>query len=389
MVRLPMRFFHSAEFKEIFEQMPSPVCVVDQDGHFIHVNEAFASFIGIDKSLILDSKWEDFTEVPIKTWLDHPSAMSMEQKWFLPSDRTVNSTIAIKRLQESKNGKFQWIVSVHPVDTGSKADNAFLRSVLSELPVSVLITDGNGSIAEINEAYALLHGFDSIESCKKALENGFNPLSEDGMEQIAHDVSTTVLTDKKAKTFNYVNVDVHGKRIPLIGIAKPVEHDGRTWMIIAQMDATAIKKKEDELKERENYWRAIFDLSATGFVVMDENAKVVDMNESFATTHGFASKSAMLEKIGDGPAVNVTIAPEYREKAMEFIKNAIAKDQKIVDESENIKVDGTSFPVLDMITYTMINGKRYCIVAQTDLTEIKAKEQTIVAERNFWQTLFD
>ena len=152
---------------------------------------------------------------------------------------------------------------------------------------------------------------------------------------------------------------------------------------------------QEKFQEEQHYWQTIFDLSASPMIVMDEKGQVIEVNDTYARIHGYTLEAFKAELRRGASLIELTVPPERQAEAAGFIQAALSSQDGVLFEFVNKTKDGRLFPTLDMLKRVQNRGQQLILLTQIDLTEIKAKEQALEAEKKksealqtYWQTLF-
>lgn len=113
--------------------------------------------------------------------------------------------------------------------------------------------------------------------------------------------------------------------------------DGLVEVIFS--DITARKLAEDELRRNEERQRRILETTAQGFVLMDKDLRIVDMNEAWRRITGYRRE----ELLGKTPLTLST--DEYREHLNTNRENLLSREARVF-ESRLVDRDGREVPVL-------------------------------------------
>ncbi len=132
-------------------------------------------------------------------------------------------------------------------------------------------------------------------------------------------------------------------------------------------------KKISLHKDTQQQWAQITENAGWGIVIDSGPEQTIElMNHAFAEMHGFSVDELMHKSISN------LLAPEYRERADQQLKN-ISKQGHHIIETMHIRKDGSRFPALvDVITITNNRDHvQYRITNVIDITDRKVSEKTI------------
>jgi PAS domain S-box-containing protein len=134
-------------------------------------------------------------------------------------------------------------------------------------------------------------------------------------------------------------------------------------------DMTELKQTESRLFEEEARYRAAIETSADGFLVVDMQGRLVEVNHAYAQMSGYSREELLGMHLSD-------LDPEYSVEAVAIRISAIKKAGHARFESVHRKKDGSLYPVQIVAAYSLIQGGQLFVFV-TDLTDRKAGEETL------------
>ncbi|MFW5687255.1 MAG: PAS domain S-box protein [Halanaerobium sp.] len=137
-------------------------------------------------------------------------------------------------------------------------------------------------------------------------------------------------------------------------------------------DITERKNAEEELKYHENRYQTIFNSAPIGFMLEDEEGKIIDVNEVMCEISGYTKKdlvgSSVLDKL---------VLPEYYELAKENIKRLIQGEDLEFDIKTPTKSGDIKYYHLKENNITLPDGSKGIISMHLDITERKRLENDL------------
>ena len=168
-------------------------------------------------------------------------------------------------------------------------------------------------------------------------------------------------------------VDIEQKRLRLDGsmflarvAATPLEWDGSRGGLGIVRDITERKRAEAELRESEERFRQLADISFDAVVVI-ENGRFVSVNESATALFGY-SEAEML-----GMAAIDTVAPEAHAETARRIRN----DIEGTFDTAIIRGDGSVVPIEACGKAIRQHGRTLRVTAMRDIRQRKQAEQAL------------
>jgi len=245
---------------------------------------------------------------------------------------------------------------------------------LEEAPVGIIHTDLKGNITYVNKRFESETGYSREEiTGKSGLQLDWFPASTKKYlikrmaARLKGNPSEHWETQFKCKNGRWIWIELEGKILRKLGV--PVG-----FQIIAT-NITERKQAEEALKQSEEKYRALFDSTVIGTVVIDsETMKVVMANQAAAKMFGFSSAK---EVIGVDPLDS--IPPEDREKVRELLlKDFFEQDLRRTHELRMITKDGREIWISANGARTMHEGRSAGLACFTDITEQKQHNERLM-----------
>jgi PAS domain S-box-containing protein len=168
-------------------------------------------------------------------------------------------------------------------------------------------------------------------------------------------------------------VEIHARLVPF---------KGRNARVTAIRDVTERKQAENSLREREEWFRNLFEQSSDGIFYMTLEGRIVDVNSSFAEMHGFSLDE--LHKMNIGDLDSMESKQEFSERV-----NRMKKGEKLKFEVEHFHKAGHRFPLEVTTGIIKMGSETYIIASHRDITISKRVAESLrISEENF-RILFD
>jgi diguanylate cyclase (GGDEF)-like protein/PAS domain S-box-containing protein len=145
-----------------------------------------------------------------------------------------------------------------------------------------------------------------------------------------------------------------------------IEFEGKPAVLGTGFDITERKQAEEALRESEERFRTLVESTFEG-IVISENGKILQANESFAAMFGYE----LPEVVGLSPSEMTT--PESAELIMKNIRSGNEKPYEIT----GVKKDGATFDIEVIGRSCLYQGRNARVTAFRDITEMKRAEETI------------
>ncbi|MBK3518981.1 PAS domain S-box protein [Carboxylicivirga marina] len=257
------------------------------------------------------------------------------------------------------------------------------RYLMKQSPLAILICNTDGSINHLNDAYIKLWGFNknnlnellqkfNILHDKQVAELGLTPFVQRAMQgeiiKLPSVYYDAAITSDELEFKSPLNV----KRWVECYFYPIKNNEGEiTNVVMFEENITERKLAEIQLKDSEAKYRSIFETSANGIVLINEEKKIVDCNSSFCSIFGF-DKDELINQSYKSFLLN-----EGNEWDMFFDQASNKPFTSNVFEIDAQKKDGTIVPVEMNTSKIMIDGKPFCLGNMKDLTEQKNVDKRI------------
>ncbi|AKB33173.1 Sensory transduction histidine kinase [Methanosarcina siciliae HI350] len=246
------------------------------------------------------------------------------------------------------------------------------KQLFNNIPaVTLLIDPVNYRIADANEPAFAYYGYTYAEMTAKKItdisihsrERNKETIQQFFSEKKGHFYSCHKLANGETRNVEmYINtINIRGKELIITNV----------------YDVTFNKKTEIELRESEEKFKQVVELSIDGMIIGANSGKIVDCNEAACRIFGY-DKEEMLE-------LNVAdiLRENFRRGISEIINVKAVPDNKII-ESINKRKDDTFFTAEIATRKFKLGDEERLIVYVRDITERKKAERDLKSsEENF------
>jgi PAS domain S-box-containing protein len=252
---------------------------------------------------------------------------------------------------------------------------ATARALMNSPTDTVILMDTRGIILDLNETAAF--------KFKKSGDNLIGTLADTLLlPEVAK--SRRALTTRVIETKQIVRYEDERDGRWYDTVAYPVIVDGEvTRIAMIARDITDRKKSEDALRESEERYRQLVEISPDA-VLIHQEGKITYLNPAALTMLGVKDGNTIL-----GKKILEIIHPDYRDAVRKNIRKDLGGNTTPPIELQMLRADGTSVIVEGRGVKTTINGKPAIQVAIRDITERKRVELELRENERRLQFLLD
>jgi len=264
--------------------------------------------------------------------------------------------------------------SEDPLASASSApsgDETKFRDLLDRLPQTVFEFDLAGRFVYVNRSGLELFGYTESD-----LKQGILVLCTVVPEQREHLRANIArrLGGNPTEGFQYTALRKDGSTFPALVHTTVVSKDGRPCGIQGYLvDISERVRAEKELQESERKYKTLVETTATGFVILDDQGRVLDANAEYLRMSGHRT----LQEIRGRAVVEWTADHDQARNAEAVAacqRTGFVRDLQI----DYAHADGAMVPVLINATVTEVEGTRRIITLIRDMSDRKRLEMEIL-----------
>lgn len=266
----------------------------------------------------------------------------------------------LERLQQSKKDA-QRSVEAQLSEKESQYHNIFEATT-----DGMLITTIEGNVVEANPAMCSMLGYTYEEMLSLHYVQFTSPelhpfiLKYMRKVQKGNQLQTQSIGMRKDGSYFFVEVD-----------GKPFLYKGKIHILSAVRDITARKQAEEQLREKEEQYRSIFEATTNGLFITDpEDGHLVEVNPAAHLMHGYTYDEFI--KLHPMDFIHPNSHPIFAE----YIQTVRAGGQ-FHAQAVDVHKDGTQFPVEVYGTQFMYKGRAHVLGIVRDITELVQSYQLL------------
>ncbi|MDD8054228.1 MAG: PAS domain S-box protein, partial [Thermotogota bacterium] len=270
--------------------------------------------------------------------------------WVLDRGKVVSWTV---------EGKPLLMMGTHLDITESKKAEEEQEAILETTPDGFFILDANTRILEVNNAYCTILGYTRDELLKMSIPDFEATEKPDDVEnrkqrilQVGFD---RFQTKQRRKDGSLIDLEV--------SVSLLREHGGK--MVVFARDITERKKSEEEQK-------AILETTPDGFLILDANARAIEVNNAYCTMLGYTRDELLEMSI---PNIEAVEKPED-------VKNRIQKLLQVGFDRFQTKHRGKDGSLIDVevsVSLLREHGGKMVVFAR-DITEQKKAQRALTEQ---------
>ena len=232
------------------------------------------------------------------------------------------------------------------------------RAVFEATGDGVIITDMDGQVVDVNPALCQMHGFSREEMLRLYPTEFIHPSY--------HGVFAEYMASlREGRSYRTVALDLRKDRssFPVEVNGTVFTYQGRRHVLAMVRDVSDRVLAEDQLREREEQYRSVFESTSDGLIINDpETGRVVHANPAVCRMHGYTYDEFV------GLHATDFIHPDFHPVFVDFlttIRNGGTYHTRALD----VRKDGTPFHVDVSGSSVTYHGRPHILAVVRDVTE--------------------
>jgi PAS domain S-box-containing protein len=367
-------------FRSLMESTEDAVFVHDiATGAFVDVNQTACERYGYTREEMLALTIADLSEgVPPYTQADAMQHLARAM---------AGESVLIEWHARNKDGSLRWdevrikrttiggmerlLVFTRDITERKTAEEALRASQERYHTIFNASVDGlalctpDGRIMEANPAFCRLHGYSREELLAAESFQFVHPDSQLRCWAFFEAASAGHSLDSEAKAQRkdgtLFEAKVHGV---------PVHYGDEPHLLLIMRDITKDKLAEQQLADREEQYRVMFNAASDGMALWTIDGKLVDVNQACCNLHGMTREQLLKAPLTE------FVPPESMPKLMKLLAT-VREGRAYQDEAIATHKNGEVFHLDMRGVPATFQGQRHVLLVLRDITEAKKKEEEL------------
>lgn len=299
------------------------------------------------------------------------SPLYRAEKQYIRKDGNIQWGAVTVSAIHDKHGQFlHFLAMVEDIDDRKKAEEAlkqqgaFLRNVIDVHPGFVFVKDRESRFLLANRTLCDMYGTTAQEIVGKT-DADYNSNREE-VEHFHRD-DIEVIDSKAPKHIPLEKVTGSDGSVRWLTTFKLplLAKDGSCSSLLGvTIDITDLKRAEEALSETEGKYKAVLETTSTGYVMLDEQGRVLEANDHYVRLTGHQSFDEI-----EGRSIVEWTAPENREQNAEEVRKCLERGHVMNLEMNYVDASGKVTPIeLDATCVDTREGRRILTLCR-DISE--------------------
>lgn len=383
-------------FRKFFENEPEYCYMISPEGTIFEANSAALNALGYAKEELIGKPLESLYAPE-----SHRKAHQLFEQWKRTGEIrneemviiTSNGDRRIVLLSSaqvlSEDGKLLHSVSIQrDITERKKAQEKMKKNsiIINSTTDSVITTDIDGNITSWNKGAEIIYGYLKDEVIGKPI----SILYKEQDLRVLEAMIECLLDGKELSSLEVTNINKNKKEVEiLLSLTSIRDEFGNIIELVGiTKDITEYKKAREALRQSEEKFRSMFELSPYATFLSDLKGNIIACNRQFTKLHG--TKEGPDAQVGRN--VSEFFPEEDRLRLSSLLKNK-AEGRRTIDQFEYtmLREDGTKF-LAETKSAVILDkdGEPQALIATAhDITERKLAEERLRQSEEKFKVLFE
>ena len=375
------------QYRAIFEATDDGLNIADLDGFFIEANPAFCRMLGYTRDELIGMHYSQTTfpeyypvleesAHAIKSGGQYQTQGLARRKDGSPLSVEAHATPFIYKGKTHMLGVMRDITERVEVEQLLREREEQYRSIFEANADGLLIIDLEDSrLVEVNPAACRMYGYTREDFLGRPIG-----LSDDTQQTPVH--ARDVIKAGGLFQLRDIATGKDGVSFYAEAHATPFTYKGKPHMLEIVRDITEQVQAEEQLHEKEEQYRSVFEATSDGLIIRDMDGYVVEANPAACSMHSYTYEEFI------GLHRTDIIDPADHMMVAEYMK-AIQAGRSFRGQAVDVRKDGTAFPVeVRGSTFTYL-GKPHTLSVLRDITERVEAEKQLKEKEEQYRSIFE
>src|SRR5262245_4564368 len=373
------------QFRSLIENSSDGIMIFDRQGAFSYISPGLTRIVGWEASDLLGQTWHTFahpdevarTRDVFHQVFEHPGQAIVHESRFRHKDGSWRLLEVVAKLHP--NGYV--VANSRDITERKQADEKLreseerFRAFVEVSPIGIVLVSPEGNIRYASPAYARFSGYEPEDLVGQSVLSLVHP---DEMSRVASLFAEVLQNPDRIIVAEYQHLCEDG----VIRIAEATGKVLPNGDIVGFIrDITERKQLEEQLREREEYYRTILENATDGISLTDAGGVFTYVNPAYAQMLGYEPQ----ELIGQ-PYLPLLHPDEVSASIRAFAEAMANPGQRLPQMEAHLRRKDGSWCVIETTGGFLGNG---IVASSRDITERKRTEEALRLAEQRYRAMFD
>ncbi|MBO8181596.1 MAG: PAS domain S-box protein [Archaeoglobus sp.] len=371
-------------YRYLWENASDILFVIDPKGNFLELNKTARNLLGykddeiegLNLKKIVDKRHLPEFFRKIEEVIRSKAEVSISELLWRGNGKEILVDVKLRPIIENNEvkaiqGIARDVTKDKKVEEKLREKDRWFRALVENSIDIMMVIDETGAIKYISPSVKRIAGYEPEELIGESVFKFGYP---EDIKFVLENLRFLLENPGVPKTIEFRTVHKEGRIVWVEATGQNLLHDPAVKGIVVNFrDITDRKATERIIKESEEKYRMIFEMSPALIAILDENGTFIDANSS-------AQKSLGENPIGKN--IYDILPKEVADKRMKFLNLVLSENRIVTFEDSR---EGRDFIITGLpITF---QGKRYCMAIGNEITETKRMYRILGVVNNINQLI--
>lgn len=387
------------EYRRLVENLYEGIWAIDKDARTTFVNPRMAEMLGYTRNEMLGKSLFSFmdehsVEIAASLLRQHGGREQHDFEFIRKDGTRAYMIMETSPIIDGEGNYAGALAGVLDITERKEMEEELhiaeqnFRNSIEGSPLGIRIVSADEKLLYANQAILDILGYGSAEELR-AVPTAKLYTPESYAQLMEH--RKLILSNDKLKRTTATQYETaitrkDGQIRHVIVTRKAVVWSGEVQFQVIYQDVTERKQAEEALRQSEEKLRLMFESLSEGIVVIDLNAKILQLNEAKLRMHGYSNKAELI-----GRSALDFAAERDRVRAWNNLMKVLQEGYRGSVEYNFLTKDGREFPAeVSAAVLKDTSGQPIGFInISQDITERKQAEEEIKKAAEEWRTTFD